>query len=88
MSASVRGTSMRSARGPPRTPPLLDNSGSGFATLFLDRTGVTTTSTSVSGLGNQTLYYWRVSATNAGGSSAFSAARSFTMICTNGNCQN
>jgi len=54
------------------------STGSTFATLFLDRMGVTTTSTSVSGLAASTVYYWRVSATNAGGSSAFSAARSFT----------
>jgi subtilisin family serine protease len=62
-----------------------------FATLFLNRTGVTTTSTSVSGLAASTVYYWRVSATNAGGTSAYSAARSFTTAaaaCTNGNCQN
>jgi aqualysin 1 len=49
-----------------------------FVTLFLDRTGITTTSTSVSGLAASTVYYWRVSASNAGVSSAFSAARSFT----------
>ena len=59
-----------------------------FATLFLDRPGVTTTSTSVTGLAETTVYYWRVSASNAGGSSAFSAARSFTTTCTQGNCQN
>ena len=62
-----------------------------FTTLFLDRPGVTTTSTSVSGLAASTVYYWRVSATNAGGTSAYSAARSFTTAaaaCTNGNCQN
>ena len=49
-----------------------------FTTFFLDRTGVTTTSTSVAGLAATTVYYWRVSASNAGGSSAFSASRSFT----------
>ena len=61
-----------------------------FVTLFLDRTGVTTTSTSVSGLAASTVYYWRVSASNTGGASAFSAARSFTTAatCTNGNCNN
>lgn len=61
-----------------------------FATLFLNRTGVTTTSTSVSGLAANTVYYWRVSATNSGGTSAFSAARNFRTAagCTDGNCQN
>jgi subtilisin family serine protease len=59
-----------------------------FTTLFLDRTGVTTTSTSVAGLASTTVYYWRVLATNAGGSSAFSAARSFTTRCTGNNCNN
>ena len=49
-----------------------------FSPLFLDRPGVTTTSTSVTGLATSTVYYWRVSAFNAGGSGACSAARSFT----------
>ena len=63
---------------------------SAFTTLFLNRTGITTTSTSVTGLAASTVYYWRISATNAGGTSAWSVTRSFTTAsgCTNGNCQN
>jgi hypothetical protein len=46
--------------------------------LVLDRSGIMTTSTSVSNLVPSTTYYWRVRATNVSGSSAFSAARNFT----------
>jgi hypothetical protein len=56
----------------------------------VDRT-VTTLSTAVTGLTPSTVYYWRVNATNTGGTSAFSGTRSFTTAaaaCTNGNCQN
>jgi hypothetical protein len=49
-----------------------------FATLVLDRSGITTTSTSVSGLAGTTTYYWRVFAVNTTGSSPASAVRSFT----------
>jgi hypothetical protein len=49
-----------------------------FATLVLDRPGITTTSTSVSGLAATTVYYWRVNATNTAGTSAWSLTRSFT----------
>jgi subtilisin family serine protease len=61
-----------------------------FATTVVDRT-VTTLSTAVTGLTPSTVYYWRVNATNTGGTSAFSGTRSFTTAaaaCTNGNCQN
>ncbi len=51
---------------------------SAFTTFAYNVSGITTTSTSVSGLAASTVYYWRVSATNAGGTSAFSASRSFT----------
>jgi regulation of enolase protein 1 (concanavalin A-like superfamily) len=51
---------------------------SSFSTTTVNRTGVTTTSSAVSGLGNNTTYYWRVNATNAGGTSGWSSTRSFT----------
>jgi subtilisin family serine protease len=51
---------------------------SSFTSLFLDRTGVTATSTTVSGLAPGTRYYWRVNASNAGGISAWSSSRRFT----------
>jgi subtilisin family serine protease len=51
-----------------------------FATTVINTTGITTTSSALSGLTNGTVYYWRVSATNAVGTSAWSAQRSFTTI--------
>jgi len=50
---------------------------SGF-TSFVYNQSVTGTSTSVGGLTGNTVYYWRVNASNTGGTSAFSATRSFT----------
>ena len=49
-----------------------------FASTLVNLTGLTTTSRALSGLANSTVYYWRVSATNTAGTSAWSAARSFT----------
>ncbi len=51
---------------------------SGFASLVYNQSGITATLTSVSGLSASTLYYWRVNATNAYGTSAWSSVRSFT----------
>jgi hypothetical protein len=51
-----------------------------FSTLFLNATGVTTTSRALSGLANGTTYYWRVRGVNAGGAGSFSAVRSFTTV--------
>lgn len=48
-----------------------------FATRVVDLTGITTTSAAVSGLAGYTRYYWRVSATNANGTSAWSSSRYF-----------
>jgi subtilisin family serine protease len=49
-----------------------------FATTVINLTGLTATSRAISGLANSTTYYWRVSATNTTGTSAWSAVRSFT----------
>jgi aqualysin 1 len=51
---------------------------SGFANLVWDQSGLSTTSTSVSGLAGNTTYYWRVNASNGGGTSPWSAVWSFT----------
>jgi hypothetical protein len=52
----------------------------GFASPIVDDSLVTTGSKSVSGLSNNTKYYWRVKAKNAGGISGWSAVDSFTTI--------
>ncbi|MEY4628171.1 MAG: hypothetical protein RLZZ595_497 [Bacteroidota bacterium] len=49
-----------------------------FASGVVAASGITTTSRAISGLANSTTYYWRVSATNTTGTSAWSAVRSFT----------
>ena len=51
-----------------------------FSTTVFDQSGITGTSQAVSGLGNNTLYYWRVNATNAGGTSSWSTSWNFTTI--------
>jgi hypothetical protein len=52
-----------------------------FATTVFDKSGVTSTSQAVTpALSNKTTYYWRVNATNAGGTSAWSGAWSFATI--------
>ncbi len=53
---------------------------SSFATTVVNQSGITATSYAVSGLTNNTVYYWRVNATNAGGTSAYSSSWSFTTI--------
>ncbi len=50
----------------------------GFGTTAVDQSNITTTSYAVSGLTGNTTYYWRVNATNAGGTSAYSSTWSFT----------
>lgn len=52
-----------------------------FTTLASNQS-VTTTAASVPALTGGTVYYWRVNATNAGGTSAWSGARSFTTAAT------
>lgn len=53
---------------------------SSFATIAWEDSSITAISALVSSLANNTRYYWRVRARNAGGWSAFSPAWSFTTI--------
>ena len=50
----------------------------GFASTVIDQSNITATSFAVSGLGGYTPYYWHVSASNSGGSSAYSSIWGFT----------
>lgn len=52
-----------------------------FSSSIVNQTGITSASYAVSGLSNNTQYYWRVNATNPGGTSAWSTSRGFTTIC-------
>ena len=51
---------------------------SGFTTLVVDDSTPTGTSLSVGPLANSTVYYWRVNAKNAAGTSAYSAIQNFS----------
>ena len=51
---------------------------SNFSIIVYSQTGITATSTGVTGLAGNTTYYWRVNATNTGGTSGWSANYSFT----------
>jgi hypothetical protein len=51
-----------------------------FTSITTEDSTLTATSKSITGLANSTTYYWRVKANNAGGSSTWSPARSFTTI--------
>lgn len=53
---------------------------SSFSITVFDQSGITGTSQAVTGLLNNAMYYWRVNATNAGGTSAWSEIWSFTTI--------
>ncbi len=51
---------------------------SSFTSTVYDQSGITTTSTSVTGLTGGTAYYWRVNASNSAGTSSWSSVWSFT----------
>ena len=53
---------------------------SDFSTTVLDQSGLTVTTAMLSGLSNNTTYYWRVLSQNAGGDSPWSSIWSFTTI--------
>jgi hypothetical protein len=59
---------------------ILVSSVSNFGSTVSSQTGLTTLSATVSGLANATLYYWEVSATNAGGTGSWSSVWSFTTV--------
>ena len=51
---------------------------SSFSTTVYSQTGITATSTGITGLAGNTTYYWRLNATNTGGNSSWSVTYSFT----------
>lgn len=51
-----------------------------FVSLIVNDSTVTTTNKSVSGLGNNTIYFWRVNAKNVGGTSSWSAVWNFKTL--------
>jgi len=53
---------------------------SSFSSTVVDRDTISNTSSSVTGLANDTTYYWRVRASNAGGTSPFSSTWRFTTL--------
>ncbi len=53
---------------------------SNFSSTLVNQSGIGAVTYALSGLVNNTTYYWRVNATNAGGTSGWSAVRTFTTI--------
>ncbi len=52
----------------------------GFSNLLINQSGITAPTLQIEGLSLNTVYYWRVSATNQSGTSTWSSIRSFTTI--------
>jgi len=55
-------------------------SDAGFTNLVVNEANITTTSRQVGPLNNSIRYFWRVNATNAGGTSAYSSVRRFRAL--------
>ncbi len=53
---------------------------SNFSSYTYEKSGITNTSQQITGLSNNTLYYWRVNATNSYGTSSYSTVYKFTTI--------
>jgi len=53
---------------------------SDFSSTLVNESGITSTTKAISGLQNNTTYYWRVKATNSGGTSGWSAIWNFKTI--------
>lgn len=51
-----------------------------FGTVFLDQSNITGTSLAVTAMSYGTTYYWRVNASNAGGTGSYSAIWNFTTV--------
>ena len=92
-SAPTLSSPSNGATGVPTNPALNWNASSGatsyrlqvstsnaFSTTVFDQSGIVSTSQVVSGLLNNTTYYWRVNASNAGGTSGWSSIWSFTTV--------
>ncbi len=90
-SAPVLGTPALNATGVAQNPTLSWTASAGattyrlqvstdsnFATTFLNDSTITGTSRALTGLAANTVYYWRVNAKNAGGTSAYSTRFRFT----------
>lgn len=54
------------------------SSNAGFSPMLLDSSSIAGLSVQVSGLSNNVVYYWRVSASNTAGTSAYSSPRTFS----------
>ncbi|MBI3005411.1 MAG: fibronectin type III domain-containing protein [Ignavibacteriales bacterium] len=53
---------------------------SNFTSTVIDKAGIADTSDTISGLAYSTRYYWRINATNSGGTSAWSTVWDFTTV--------
>lgn len=68
--------------GPSTTYRIQISTNSGFTAIVKDTSGITASQYQITGgiLNNSTQYYWRVNATNAGGTSSYSSVFNFTTL--------